>query len=835
MKALRFLLLLIAAYTASAQRLGTPLLRYYPPSEYKGFAQNWCVSQDDRGVMYFGNGKGILEYNGKSWRRFPTEMRSTVLCMVKGEDGRIYIGGENEIGYLAPDSGGLMQFVSLNKFISEKESKFTYVWAVHSTREGLCFVAGEKILCWNGTGMKYYYPKEGFFTSFCVNKTLYVVGNKEGLLELRGGALRLLPNTEPLTEASVRMVAPYGDKLFIATRKGFFTYKEGVLLKLDSPLEALMKEKGLYKGTMLPDGNYALGTMSGTVYIIDAQARLLETIDDSKGLQGKTVYYLFADRENELWLGQENGISRISYSLPIRILDERHGLQGIVRTLLKNDEGLFAATFQGIYHLGKDGTFSVYNKLTTAANTVVSFRHKSLLLSTGEIGTVEIRDGKMLQLNTDPYVLSMHPANDDSSLVMAGAVDKAYLFKKDGNAWKTLAVFDSLGDEINSIAQVGHTFWLSTTNRGLLYSLSFSDNYTRHQLSKYDSLSGLPPGLLEVYAHHDTLFVGSSKGALYYQPLSRKFVPDTIHWPAAGLDPPSYAYVLHADHNQNFWALINKGFASFKNGRMFNQPFIRVGFTDYYAILTDTDGTAWLGGTNGVAIYTPSTIKSYSTPFNALVTKVIHGRDTVFQGAYYNEQGVAVTVQNERFKFSFPFRSNAVLFEFAAPCFDDERSLTYSYKLEGFDTTWSDWVKETRKEYTNLPEGAYTFQVKAKNVYGAESSVAGYAFSILAPWYRTWWAYALYACGLALLVFLIIKLQTARLRRENEKLERLVNERTAEVTRQKEELQIAYLQIEEKQKEILDSIHYARRIQRSLLPTDKYLVRSLEQLKRRKA
>ena len=436
----------------------------------------------------------------------------------------------------------------------------------------------------------------------------------------------------------------------------------------------------------------------------------------------------------------------------------------------------------------------------------------------------------------------MRVASEDSSIVVAGSVDKAYVFKKENGAWRTLAAFDSLGDEITSIAQLGATWWLATTNRGVLHSIEFSKDYLQHKLSRYDTLSGLPRGLLEVYTAHDTLFAGTAKGAMYYDPSSAKFVADYRHWPSAKLDPPSYAYVLHVDQQDNYWALINKGFGYFKSGALFNQPFLRVGFTDYYAIHTETDGTAWLGGTNGIAVYTPSARKAYNDPFHAFVTRAVHGKDTLFQGAYYNDSNTVSLQQNERFKASLPYKSNTVLFEYACAFFDEDRMLTYAYKLEGFDSDWSDWARETRKEYTNLPEGLYTFRVKAKNVYGAESTIAAYSFTILAPWYRTWWAYTLYACGFALLVWLIIKLQTARLRRENEKLERLVTERTAEVTRQKDEiatqndkLQHAYSEIEQKQKEILDSIHYARRIQSSLLPTEKYLVRALDALRRKRA
>jgi len=826
------LLLFLLPFFVLSQKYGTPLLRYYAPAEYKGFAQNWCIAQDDRGVMYFGNGKGILEYNGKTWRRFPTEQRTTVLCMAKDKAGRVYIGAEGEIGYLAPDSLGEMRFVSLNKFISEKENKFSYVWAAHATNEGICFVAGEKILCWNGTSMKYYTPEKGFFTSFCVNGTLYVVSTDVGLMALKNGKLELLPGTETIYEASVRYIGAMGDKIFITSRKGFFSYDtQAGLQKITSEVESFLNEKGLYKGVTLPDGNYALGTMGGGVLIVNCKGEVLETIDESKGLEGKSVYALYVDRENELWLAQENGISRVSYSTPIRISDTRHGLHGIIRTITETSEGLFAATFQGLFKLNANGTFSVQNKITTGANVTVPYTQNSLLLCAGEIGTIQVKGDKNIFIHSDPYVLSMQVYKQDSSFVIAGSVDKAYVFKNDKGNWSTLTTIDSLGDEINTLAQVKNTFWLTTTNKGVMYSLDFDASFTKYQLKKYDSAQGLPAGLLEAYAYEDKLYVGSDKGVLGFDEQQGKFLADTKYWNVQAFDPPSYAYLLKIDQKGRPWVLSNMGFGYFEKDHFFNSPFRRIGFSDYYALHTENDGSAWLGGTNGIALYTPGNSKDYNKAYHALLSRVIHGKDTLFKGSYFTASGVPGTEQNEKFKYPFAYKGNSLLFEYASPFFDNEAALTFSYKLEGFENEWSDWVTETRKEYTNLAEGTYVFQVKAKNIYEVESSEASFEFTVLAPWYRTWWAYFLYVIGSGLLVFALIKIQTARLRRENEKLEKIVQERTAEIVQKNEKLKVAYDEIEEKQKEILDSIHYAKRIQRSLLPTEFAIEKALKKLK----
>ena len=81
-----------------------------------------------------------------------------------------------------------------------------------------------------------------------------------------------------------------------------------------------------------------------------------------------------------------------------------------------------------------------------------------------------------------------------------------------------------------------------------------------------------------------------------------------------------------------------------------------------------------------------------------------------------------------------------IRFEFASPLFGYPSNLEYSFRLKGFDETWSNWAKRTEKEYTNLPPGSYKFETKVRNNLGNESSIANYSFKILPPWYFSIWA-----------------------------------------------------------------------------------------------
>ncbi|HSN60168.1 MAG TPA: triple tyrosine motif-containing protein, partial [Ferruginibacter sp.] len=97
--------------------------------------------------------------------------------------------------------------------------------------------------------------------------------------------------------------------------------------------------------------------------------------------------------------------------------------------------------------------------------------------------------------------------------------------------------------------------------------------------------------------------------------------------------------------------------------------------------------------------------------------------------------------------------------------------LEYSYRMKGFEKNWSEWSKKTEKDYTNLPAGKYTFEVKAKNNLGNESEIAFYSFTILPPWYETTWAKIIYLLLFAAAIYALYRWQENKFRIQQEKYE----------------------------------------------------------------
>ena len=167
-----------------------------------------------------------------------------------------------------------------------------------------------------------------------------------------------------------------------------------------------------------------------------------------------------------------------------------------------------------------------------------------------------------------------------------------------------------------------------------------------------------------------------------------------------------------------------------------------------------------------------------------------------------------------------PFEHNQIAFEFAAIETDRPFLVKYQYMLEGYDEDWSPITNKSNANFGNIQEGNYVFKLKARGSNGVWSEPITYTFRVLPPWYRAWWAYLSYVVLVTGLIFLIIRWRERALRARQKELEIKVEERTSEVIEQKQ-------LIEEKHKEITDSINYAERIQRALLASKKMLDENL--------
>jgi signal transduction histidine kinase len=163
----------------------------------------------------------------------------------------------------------------------------------------------------------------------------------------------------------------------------------------------------------------------------------------------------------------------------------------------------------------------------------------------------------------------------------------------------------------------------------------------------------------------------------------------------------------------------------------------------------------WLSNDEGLFRFNGIINKDVEKDYQTMIRKVLVSNDSiVYGGAKNNTPETAKTILS--------FARNDLTFEVSAASFDKPELNLYQYFLKGNDNDWSKWTNESKKVYTNLSSGNYTFHVRSKNVYGIIGKEDVFTFSIMPPWYLSWWAYTLY--GLLILTVIITTDRTMRRR-----------------------------------------------------------------------
>lgn len=183
-----------------------------------------------------------------------------------------------------------------------------------------------------------------------------------------------------------------------------------------------------------------------------------------------------------------------------------------------------------------------------------------------------------------------------------------------------------------------------------------------------------------------------------------------------------------------------------------------------------------------------------------------------------------------------PHNKNNITFNFIGISLTAPEKVQYKYKVIGLDDAWSQPIKDNKITYPSIPPGSYTFALQATNSDGVwNKEPVFYEFVISPPWYNTKTFYASVIITLTLLIIAYNKHKTKKLVQDRIRLEQIVNIRTKELRDEKEKVELFNNEIvaqkkliEEKQKNIIDSINYAKRIQTALMPTKKYIDKYLK-------
>ncbi|MBX2929148.1 MAG: response regulator [Saprospiraceae bacterium] len=756
---------------------GASWLRNYTPEAYRAHNQNWAIAQDGRGVMYFGNGKGILEYDGASWNLIPVNERRIARSLSAGADGQIFVGGYGDIGHLLPDSTHRLQFVSLLPNVEERYRDFADVWCTLATPDGTFFITARYVFRWNGQEMRVWPAQTAFQSGFWVNDRFYVQQKDLGLMHIVSDSLQPAPQGKQWTNESISAMLPFDNKgkknILIATRnKGLFLYHDFSISRFPTDVDDLLINMQIYRGITLTNGQFAFGLMQGGVIIVDAAGKLRQHIHKPTGLQDEAVLSLYEDRQGALWIGMQIGIARAETGSPLSYFGAQDGIEGSIWDVLRHEGRLYFASIMGLFYLDESpGALRNAKRFKRAPGvspqcwSLLSFG-KTLLASTFD-GVYEIRGDQSRRI-TDGYVFALHRSQQDPNRVFAGMRSGVKSLYFEGGQWREEGHIENLDEEIRHFYETPDgKLWLITYFNGLLLA-DFSKGYTRKPaITRYNTQQGLPPADRVIAFPTDKgLRFATLQGVFAFDEPRQQFYRDStliqglpdnrIGLFFATQDPEGNLWLV-ADDNAHSGVALRQS-----RGRYVwdQSPFLRIAELPVFMAYPDPirQKVVWIGGTDQVVRYDGAVPQNIATSYPTLIRQIVANGDSLLYGGA--ESGL------ESF-LKLPFTYNSLRFRYAAPSFDDESKTEFQYMLKGFDADWSNWSTESYKDYTGLPPGEYRFMVRAKNIYRHISETAVFEFRVLPPFYRSWWAYLLYALLLAGVVFQVWRYALKRIHKQH--------------------------------------------------------------------
>jgi serine phosphatase RsbU (regulator of sigma subunit)/ligand-binding sensor domain-containing protein len=817
---------------------GQPFIKNYSLKDYNAKSQNWAIAKDARGVMYFANNDGVLEYDGHNWELIRINKGAIVRSIAIDSTGTIYVGAENEFGYIQANELGKLYYSSLSDSLKADDQGFLNINKVYVTPKGVLFCSQKKIFRYHQGYISNINLPKGGFLSHIANKNIYMGDYWEGLMVLDTEKFVPCKGGDYYAEKDIFSVIPYKkNQLLIATSKhGLFIYNP-ITGQSTAPnysayknLHKFITDSYLYSAFAHNDG-FRFNTLYGGTVITDSIFIVKEAYNKSGGLQDEVILGDFIASERfasaPLWLSLNNGISKVETNSPFRIFDEKSGLHDEVLDIISFNGTMYFATINGVYKLFTLNELPVFEKLEGTEGECWSMVEFNGYLLIGGGYNLFIHSGvKTRRIETDDLVYKLYLSKKYPNRIYIGENKGLSIYSFDKGKFSRLSKLSNITERVSGITEGKEgNLWLKIGNNELLrVSLSKTDTIiTRFN----DSLGFVPTESLQILNFGDKIYFSTHKSLLQFCNESNRIIP------AANLDSifnneAIWVKRYTEDFKGNVWLVSSKSGSNaislLKNrgNSLFiadNTPYKRLPTCIINAIYPDNNGIAWIGTSEGLYTFNTQTQVKHNEPFNALIRKVYIGEDSVLFHGTFIGNGIIIPNQPTDNIPILRYRNNGLTFHYSSSFFIEENETKYSFFLEGFDSEssgWSNWTKETKKEYTNLREGDYTFKVKALNIFGVESTVAEYAFKIQPPWYRTYFAFIFYIILLSIFIWIIVKFNVRRLQLEKVKLEGIVKERTTEIRHQRDE-------IEKQKDEITGSIRYAKRIQNAVLPPDELI------------
>ncbi len=745
------------------------IIHNFSKEQYQAANQNWAISQNKEGELFFGNTFGLLRFDGYTWTTHKLKDNITIRSVYADSDGRIYVGGHEEFGYWEYAPEGQLEYHSVSQLLpASHRFKNEDIWEITKINGKIYFRSFARIYVLYNEKITVIDPNNAVFSLHSIYNKPYAFLLSKGFYEITDQLILEKNNALNALNAYnvIDVIHTNTTTIIVTDKNGLFIGDEQSVTKWESEANHILANKQINKATANAN-KLVIGTISDGVYIFSPNGKLLRHFHKSNGLQNNTVLDLLFDQNNKLWVALDKGIDMIDLDQPIELFEDATGALGSVYAAQMHDNRLYLGTNHGIFSTiwppVDNKEISIQLHPHTQGQCWSILKAGNQLLFGHNDGTYVTRGSNLSKISSISGGSNMvvHPQN---GMLYQGTYIGVAIYKKDkGGLWKFNGMLQNTSIPIRYLEfDYEGNLWVSHIYKHLYrYKLNPEADaiisiteFGEKQgfLSDYD-INTFKVGKRIVFTNNEHLFT--------YNDIDQSIIPYTQLKDQLGNF--SDARLITQPEPNEYWFANNTGIKGYKlihdslhfiqkiNYKAFNHSPVDL-FENISKLTADT---YLLGLEDGFSTYhLKQRGNSHKNQFQ-LKIKSIHTMDQK------GEDQLLPVVMNENTSFSYT--QNNLKFTLSAPGIINQ-SVKYYYKLN----PKNDWtpLSENILNINNLKWGEYSISFMALDQLSQQKELQHYDFTIAAPWGIHPLAIALYMLVFSSLILSIRKIMSTRLKQQ---------------------------------------------------------------------
>lgn len=730
------------------------------------YIQIFTLFQDNLGYLWSGGYGGASKFNGKTFQHYSPKngLANHYVNCITQHNNQVLIGTIDGLSIIDNYSKKITANYTIkeglpsNKIIALCSDLKSRTWI--GTSVGLCYLENKKIILskkLNNTAIN--------CLNYSTDNGLWI-GTKNGLFNLKNDQLILYTTTEGLSDNNITCLANnyVTNELIIGTKNG--------LNILDLETKKIIKfhvnngllDEEIASITCNEHGVVWIGGKNGLVSFNGKEFSYYTIRQDNNS---NNVVALLTDYEENLWIGTHNGLfiykgkAFTSYSK-----NEGLGSSFVFQIIKDKSENLWLTTENNGVYKYEDGYFKNYstkNGLSDNDTRCVLENNDGTILFGTSSGLSKFKNDRFENLISGKNFKQEGPINslfkDVNNTIWVGGKNGLCAIKKNKSNYVTTYYklpTDIKDYEVWSIKQDNNgQIWAGTYLAGL-YKLEGNQFVNQSPYLKLNVETALEIEFDDL----NNLYAATLNGVLV---LNIKTGQSKLIAEKDGLNSELVYSIKISNDKKYIWVGTNQGISKinlssiFQNNLEINSYTKADGFEgvecNTHGIFEDKDGNVWFGTVNGLMKFSPKELS-------------------------VNDNLSKTTISNIKLAFAdtllangskLDFSNNNITFYFDGISLTDPEKVLYTYKLEGFDKSWSPNTEINYAKYDNLPAGKFTFKVKSCNsdgIWNIEPTT--FSFEIKSPFYKTWWFFLIVIVLISTIITFIFRWRLHQIKRKQQ-------------------------------------------------------------------